>query len=91
MSKHTSTGAAWQAVRKACLDRDGWVCTWCSKPLVGDDATADHYPVPVSQGGPDELWNLVASCRKCNSQRQDRAMVRTDWFDLAWFGGQWPL
>jgi hypothetical protein len=24
------------------LDRDGWICHWCGKPLVGSDATVDH-------------------------------------------------
>lgn len=84
MSKASSRGPLWEALRKRVLERDGWVCTWCGKGLAGSDATADHFPVPKSQGGPDEEWNLRASCRRCNGIRQDRPIVRPDWFNTAW-------
>lgn len=83
MSKHSSKGASWEALRKACLDRDGWVCGYCGRGLIGADATADHI-TPLAQGGVDELWNLRASCRRCNSIKQDRPFVRTDYFNTSW-------
>lgn len=83
MSKLSSRGAAWDAVRLQCLDRDGWVCQYCGKHLIGSDATADHL-TPRSQGGVDELWNLLAACRKCNGHRQDRVLIRTNYFNRAW-------
>lgn len=80
MSEHSSRGAAWEALRKACLDRDGWTCMQCGKPLEGSDATADHV-TPKAQGGVDELWNLVSLCRAHNSSKGDRTLTRQTWFD----------
>lgn|GEM_PF-2871842 len=40
-------------------------CRWCGAPAT----SADHYPVPRSDGGPDTLDNLVAACLPCNVAR----------------------
>lgn len=86
MSKHSSSGAEWDKLRLACLDRDGWVCQDCGKDLAGDDATADHI-IPKSMGGHDALDNLRALCRRCNGIRQDRLLVRTSGFNPRWLSG----
>lgn len=84
MSAGSARGAEWQALRLACLERDGWQCTYCGKaPLIGDDATADH-AIPKALGGPDALWNLRASCRKCNAQKREHVAARVNWFDSEW-------
>jgi 5-methylcytosine-specific restriction endonuclease McrA len=83
MSAHSSRGASWDTLRRACLDRDGWVCTHCGKDLIGEDATADHV-VPRALGGPDALWNLQASCRRCNGIKSDHVLVRVPWFSRDW-------
>lgn len=58
--------------------RDGEFCHWCKAPLdirlVGvrhtspPRATLDHV-IPKSQGGPNNLGNLVLSCEPCNAAR----------------------
>lgn len=60
--------ATWRRIRLAVLDRDGWTCWNCRKPLVGTNATVDHI-VPRSAGGTPDMSNLRASCRSCNSAK----------------------
>lgn len=53
--------------------RYGWSCWWCNQKLRKeygwqDSATIEHL-VPRSQGGPGEMWNLAASCYRCNLAR----------------------
>jgi 5-methylcytosine-specific restriction enzyme A len=57
--------AEWRKVRKAVLDRDGWICRWCGQPAI----TVDHV-TPLAQGGLRlDPSNLVAACRSCNARR----------------------
>lgn len=83
MSRHSSRGKAWEALRLRVLERDGWVCHYCTKQLQGDDATADHI-VPKESGGRDEESNLVAACRSCNSAKKDKALIRVTWLNPRW-------
>lgn len=47
-------------------DRLGYApCFHCGAPAT----SADHYPVPRSEGGADALDNLVAACLPCNVAR----------------------
>jgi len=86
MSKLSSQGAKWDAVRLYVLNRDGWLCAYCNKHLEGADATADHI-VPKAAGGTDDAWNLVASCRTCNGRKQDRLIERRLWLHTELFRG----
>lgn len=92
MSDDSSRGSAWQALRLACLNRDGWTCQHCHKHLEGDDATADHI-VSKAQwrregrpGTPDTLDNLIALCRSCNSSKGDRdpTGIRINYYNPRW-------
>lgn len=83
MSKQSSRGSTWEALRKRVLDRDGWTCVYCGKPLEGDDATADHI-TPKDAGGEDAEWNLVASCRADNGRKSNKVMIRMPWFNRTW-------
>lgn len=64
-------GARAKRLKLAVLARDhddalGYApCFHCGKPAT----SADHYPVPRSEGGPDTLDNLVAACLPCNVAR----------------------
>ncbi|GAA2082239.1 hypothetical protein GCM10009840_17940 [Pseudolysinimonas kribbensis] len=87
MSKGSSRGSGWERLRLACLERDGWVCTYCGKALEGDDATADHV-TPREAGGRDEMTNLVAACRTCNGRKSDRELMRVDWFNTRWLAAR---
>ena len=86
MSKQSSRGADWNALRLRVLDRDGWTCLYCGKALEGSDATADHI-VPRDAGGEDADWNLVAACRACNGRKSNKVMIRMPWFNTAWLDG----
>lgn len=85
MSKNSKSGSAWNAQRKRVLDRDGWTCGYCGKPLVGDDATVDHI-VPVV-ADPDHVYSddeLIACCRQDNGRKQDKPIVRLNYFNPRW-------
>lgn len=80
MSKHSSHGAKWQALRKAVLERDSYQCQHCGAPATD----ADHI-IPKSKGGTDSMDNLLASCKRCNSRRRDTMLVRSSFFNPRWF------
>jgi hypothetical protein len=48
------------------------------------DATVDHI-VAKANGGPDEMNNLAAMCRRCNGMKQDKAALRVDYYSPHWF------
>lgn len=70
-SRGTSTqrgyGSTWRRTSQRVIARDGGVCAYC-----GDVATTSDHVVPKSKGGTDDLSNLVAACRPCNSRKKDR-------------------
>ena len=53
--------------RRAVFLRDGWRCQYCAAPAED----VDHV-LPKSRGGPHRWENVVAACRRCNAQKQDR-------------------
>lgn len=56
--------------------RDGGVCRFCGKELKYGKMSLDHY-YPHSAGGPDEVFNLVCSCKSCNVMKRSR--IPEDW------------
>lgn len=56
--------------RRAVFARDHWSCQYCGRPAEN----VDHV-VPRSKGGPHSWDNVVASCRRCNSRKENRAPV----------------
>jgi hypothetical protein len=60
-----------RALRAAVILRDGGRCFYCRTRF--DDiaeATLDHL-VPLSQGGPWAMANLVLACQPCNEAKGD--------------------
>jgi len=53
-----------EAVRNAVFSKTGGVCIYCGKPA----ATVDHVRA-FSEGGSDDIENLVPACRGCNSKK----------------------
>lgn len=60
-------------------------CTWCGCEISDllprghpQKATVDHV-IPVRDGGPDVVENMVAACWRCNSRRgaRDPGYLRT--------------
>jgi 5-methylcytosine-specific restriction endonuclease McrA len=53
--------------RRAVFARDGHRCQYCNRAAENID-----HVVPRSRGGPHTWENVVASCRSCNSRKEDR-------------------
>ena len=53
--------------RRAVFARDGHRCQYCSRAAENID-----HVVPRSRGGAHAWDNVVASCRSCNSRKEDR-------------------
>lgn len=53
------------------LARDEWHCQWCDLSLDEYTWSIDHI-IPISRGGTNELHNLQAMCRSCNSTKGDK-------------------
>ena len=58
--------------RRAVFIRDGHLCQYC-----GAAAESIDHVVPRSRGGKHEWDNVVAACRRCNSQKRDRLLHDT--------------
>lgn len=56
----------WLDLVEAC----GSVCYWCGE--FTDEPSPDHL-VPLAKGGRNSIANLVVSCRRCQSRRQDKS------------------
>ncbi|HEU5002842.1 MAG TPA: HNH endonuclease [Actinomycetota bacterium] len=53
--------------RRAVFIRDGYECQYCGAAAEN----VDHVQ-PRSKGGPHTWENVVASCRRCNSRKENR-------------------
>lgn len=53
--------------RRAVFARDDWICQYCGRTAEN----LDHV-VPRSRGGRHTWDNVVASCRRCNSRKENR-------------------
>ena len=60
--------ARWlRRLRLRLLEADPF-CFYCGGFLTVEWSTLDHVK-PRSEGGPDEEWNLLLSCRRCNRRK----------------------
>jgi len=81
-----------RALRASIIERDGWRCYLCGRPIPEDvpvldpDAlTLDHVK-PWSQGGSDEASNLRPAHRECNREKGDRLLMSWELARLATTG-----
>lgn len=81
MSQHSSRGPEWDTLRKQVLDRDNHVCQICK---TAQATTVDHI-IAKANGGTDELANLIAACRPCNSKKGAKTVQRTNYRSPRWF------
>ena len=58
--------------RRAVFIRDGFSCQYCGAAAENID-----HVVPRSRGGAHAWENVVASCRPCNSRKEDRLLPET--------------
>lgn len=56
------------ATRRAVIERDGFVCRLCGDGVEPSDIHLDH-KVPVSLGGPTEIFNLQVAHSACNLRK----------------------
>jgi hypothetical protein len=59
-----------QSNRIKILSRDDYKCFYCFKELTKEDFYLDHI-TPQSLGGRNYKSNLVASCKLCNTKKND--------------------
>ena len=54
--------------------KSGGKCYYCGKKLFKHDWEADH-KVPYADGGPTNLENCVAACRRCNRKKGTKSVA----------------
>nr|WP_235347487.1 HNH endonuclease [Acidithrix ferrooxidans] len=59
--------------RRAVFARDNYRCQYCGAPAENID-----HVVPKSRGGGHSWDNVVASCKPCNSRKEDRFLHETN-------------
>lgn len=59
-----------KTLKKYVYERDGRKCFYCGKDLTFRQVSLDHY-LPKSRNGPDDVFNIVLSCRKCNKFKKN--------------------
>lgn len=52
------------------IEEQGYMCFYCSHPLE-DDYHVDHY-YPLSNGGSNDIENIVIACPTCNMKKSAR-------------------
>lgn len=80
MSTQSSSGRAWQQVRQAVLERDGFVCVIC-----GNQATHVDHIIPKAKGGTDDMDNLQAMCATHNIKKGTKTLTRGTYWNEAAF------
>lgn len=63
-SSRATSSPGWRAMRERVLRRDGRRCHYC-----GDLAETVDHVVPASEGGTNDMTNLVAACWPCNRRK----------------------
>jgi 5-methylcytosine-specific restriction endonuclease McrA len=68
---------------EACYKQHG-LCYWCNQPMLTDvpdsdprRMTGDHV-IPFHAGGVTRHGNIVAACRKCNTERHPEYNLRRE-------------
>lgn len=59
--------------KRLVIERDNYVCQYCSRQLTSDSATIDHV-LPRSKGGKSTYENTVAACGPCNTRKADKSL-----------------
>jgi 5-methylcytosine-specific restriction endonuclease McrA len=55
------------------LERDNFSCQYCNKNLSLKTMHWDHI-IPRDRGGPTNFTNIVASCLKCNQNKENKSL-----------------
>ena len=63
---------SWGRTRFAVLERDGFRCKYCGRGHREDVALHVDHILPRSEGGSNDMSNLVAACAECNLAKSNR-------------------
>jgi hypothetical protein len=69
-----------KGLRFEVFKRDSFRCQYCGRSAPDVILEIDHI-LPVSQGGKNELLNLVTSCRDCNRGKSNKLLSDTSAID----------
>ena len=69
-----------KSIRFEVFKRDSFKCQYCGRSAPDVILEVDHI-VPVSQGGKNDLLNLVTSCRDCNRGKSAKLLSDTSMID----------
>ncbi|MGJ5888166.1 MULTISPECIES: HNH endonuclease [Streptomyces] len=84
MSKYSARTSNYKANRLLVLKRDEYTCVLQLEGCTVEATEADHV-IPKSQGGTDDVDNLVAACKNCNNKKSDTVLTRKNWLNPRWF------
>lgn len=66
----------WNELSKKCKERDGNRCRVCGATSTPENRLNACHIVSKSQGGKDELSNLITKCEKCHSSEKGHAHMK---------------
>jgi uncharacterized protein (TIGR02646 family) len=74
-----NAGMSRKELRDSLAESQNWRCCYCQIRMDGEgqdpDAPTIEHVQPLSMGGSDDWDNLVAACRRCNSDRGFQAVA----------------
>lgn len=77
MDRNIREGVEWDEAREAALRRDVWSCQNCGdtvgkrhNPTVKEAQI--HHKTPVSEGGSNDLSNLITLCADCHKKQHQK-------------------
>ena len=69
-------GWRWVQLRERILKRDQYLCGPCRDKGRTTPATEVHHVLPKSQGGTDDVSNLISTCPECHREADAEALGR---------------
>ena len=75
-STYGQYGTGWRAIRHLVYLRDDCTCKGCGKKMVPNKKKFDvHHKIPFSDGGSNDLNNLITLCRSCHMKEELKLRV----------------
>lgn len=73
--EHNASGSFRYSQVMAQYQRQGYSCAYCKRPALG--LPDPEHVLALSRGGRNDMSNLVAACRACNTDKGD--LTLTEW------------
>jgi hypothetical protein len=70
----------WDEIRRDVYQRDGYECQTCGAQggQAGNTELHAHHKTPISEGGSNEMSNLVTLCKSCHNNQHDHDITGED-------------